>query len=244
MDEHEAVERTRRDYDDVAEAYDDMVRQGDETTDALSAAMIDAFAGLARGGGPDSAGEPDRAGGPDHADRPDNAVIDAGCGPGQWTDHLDRNGTRAYGVDLSPAMVAIARRYRPDLRYEVGSMLRLDAPDRSVAGVLAHFSLIHTPPDLLPDVLAEFARVIRPGGPLLIGVQITDTPGADGWVPYAHKASPAFLWNLDALDERLRPHGFVELGRMRIAAPAPARPPAGYLLARHGGRPARSTHGR
>ena len=65
MSAYEIVERTRRDYDDVAELYDDMVRRGDEVTDSLSAAMINAFAGLVRSGGFDG------------------AVIDAGCGPGQ-----------------------------------------------------------------------------------------------------------------------------------------------------------------
>jgi SAM-dependent methyltransferase len=210
------VERTRRDYDAVAEVYDDLVRRGDDPTGALTTAMITAFAGLVQAGGSDA------------------AVLDAGCGPGQWTDHLDRAGVRTRGVDLSPAMVAIARRYRPDLRFDVGSITDLDAPDRSVAGVLAHFSVIHTPPDLLPGVLAEFARVIEPGGPLLIGVQITETAGSEGWVPYDHKASPSYLWDLDALGERLGAHGFTELGRMRLAAPAPGRPPAGYLLARSG----------
>lgn len=218
MGEPGAWERTRRDYDDVAELYDEMVRRGDVVTDALCASMVDAFATLVRAGG---------------SDRP---VVDAGCGPGQWTDHLDRAGVQTYGVDLSPAMVTIARRRRPDLRFEVGSMLELDAADRSVAGVLASFSLIHTPPDLVPRVLAEFARVIELGGPLLVGVQTTDTAGADGWIPYDHRASPAYLWDLDVLGDRLRVHGLVELGRMRIVAPAPGRPPAGYLLARRDGR--------
>jgi SAM-dependent methyltransferase len=217
--EIEALDRTRRDYDDIADLYDDLVRRRvDEVTDALSTAMINAFADLVLAGG--SAG----------------AVVDAGCGPGHWTDHLDRAGIRVRGIDLSPAMVAIARRYRPDLQYEVGSMLHLDAPDASVAGILAHFSLIHTPPDLLPRVLSEFARVLEMGGALLVGVQITDTADASGWVPYDHRASPAYLWTLDALADLLREHRFAELGRLRIVAPAPGKPPAGYLLARRAAR--------
>lgn len=208
------MDRTRRDYDEVAELYDELVRRGDVVTDALSTAMINAFVDLVRATG--SVG----------------AVVDAGCGPGQWTDHLDRAGIRAYGIDLSPAMIAIARRYRPDLRYEVGSMLHLDAGNESIAGILAHFSLIHTPPDLLPRVLSEFTRVLQPGGPLLIGVQITDAAVADGWVPYDHRASPAYRWTLDALADLLREHDLAELGRMRIVPPAPGKPPAGYLLAR------------
>ncbi len=189
-----------------------MVRESDAVIDALPKAMITAFADIIRASG--SAGD----------------VLDAGCGPGQWTDHLDRAGIRAYGIDLSPAMVAIARRYRPDLRYEVGSMAQLEARDGAVAGVLANFSLIHTPPDLLPSVLAEFARVIEPGGPLLIGAQITDTAEGHDWVHYDHRASPAYLWTLDALADRLRKHDFTELGRLRLVAPAPGKPPGGYLL--------------
>lgn len=45
---------------------------------------------------------------------------------------------------------------------------------------------------MVPDVLNEFARVIEPGGPLLIGVQIIDDAGAKGWIPYDHRASPAY----------------------------------------------------
>ena len=115
-------------------------------------------------------------------------------------------------------------------------MLHLGVGDESIAGILAHFSLIHTPPDLLPCVLTEFARVVEPGGPLLIGVQVTDNADTNGWVPYDHRASPAYLWTLDALADRLREHDFAELGRLRIVAPAPGKPPAGYLLARHDAR--------
>jgi hypothetical protein len=110
-------------------------------------------------------------------------------------------------------------------------MLHIDAQEESLAGILDHFSLIHTPPDVLPRVLTEFARVLPAGGPLLVGVQITDSADASGWVPYAHRASPAYLWTLDALAGRLREQHFAEVGRLRIAAPAPGKPPAGYLLA-------------
>jgi ubiquinone/menaquinone biosynthesis C-methylase UbiE len=209
-----ALDRIGRDYDAVAQLYDDMVRKSDDAaTQAMSTAMINAFADLVRASGSS------------------NAVIDAGCGPGQWTDHLDRAGVRAYGIDLSPAMIALARQYRPDLRFEVASMLHLDASDASIAGILAHFSLIHTPPDLVPSVLAEFARVVKPGGPLLVGVQLIDAAGADGWVPYDHRASPAYRWDLDALADRLNDQGFTELGRLRMLPPAPGKPPGGYLLA-------------
>lgn len=43
-------------------------------------------------------------------------VADFGCGPGHVTAHLDSLGVSAFGIDLSPRMVEIARRRYPDLR--------------------------------------------------------------------------------------------------------------------------------
>lgn len=61
-------------------------------------------------------------------------VADVGCGPGYVTGHLHELGVDAFGIDLSPEMVAIARRDHPDLRLEVGTMTDLDLADESVAG--------------------------------------------------------------------------------------------------------------
>ena len=53
-------------------------------------------------------------------------VADVGCGPGYVTRYLHDLGVDAFGIDLSPEMVAIARRDHPDLRFEVGTMTDLD----------------------------------------------------------------------------------------------------------------------
>ena len=65
------------------------------------------------------------------------AVADIGCGPGYVTRHLRNLGVEAFGIDLSPEMVALARRDHPDVRFEVGTMTDLDLADDSVTGVLA-----------------------------------------------------------------------------------------------------------
>jgi SAM-dependent methyltransferase len=208
------LDRTRHDYDRVAAAYDDMVRTDRSVAATLAKSMITAFAELVSSGG--VAGE----------------VLDAGCGPGHWTDHLDRLGVRTIGIDLSPEMIAIARRRRPDLAFRVGSLLDPDVGDGSTAGVLAHYSLIHLPPDLLPAAIAGFARVLAPTAPLLLGAQIADDLPAPGWRPYDHRASPAFVWTLDALAAELHRHGFDEAARLRVAPTADGKPAGGYLLAR------------
>jgi SAM-dependent methyltransferase len=101
-------------------------------------------------------------------------VADVGCGPGYVTHHLHQLGVDAFGIDLSPEMVAIARRDYPALRFDVGTMTDLDLADSSVTGVLAFWSVIHVPDDAVPGVFAQFCRVLRPGCPLLVGFHVGD----------------------------------------------------------------------
>ncbi|MBD8506251.1 methyltransferase domain-containing protein [Hoyosella sp. G463] len=99
-------------------------------------------------------------------------VADIGCGPGYVTRHLHDSGAAAFGIDLSPEMVAIARRAHPGLRFETGTMTSLHLDDHSVAGIVAFWSTVHIPDDAMPGVIAEFARVLRPGGYLLVGFHV------------------------------------------------------------------------
>jgi SAM-dependent methyltransferase len=145
---------TRSSYDTDASGYADKVEGRLEASPFLRASLS-LFAELVR----------DAGGGP---------VVDVGCGPGYVTRHLADLGVDAFGIDLSPEMVAIARRDHPDLRFEVGSMTDLDLADQSVAGVLAFWSVIHVPDDAVPGVFEEFRRVLRPGGPLLVGFHVGD----------------------------------------------------------------------
>lgn len=145
---------TRTSYDTVAVSYADQVRDaiaGDHYACAALALFADSV--RAAGGGP---------------------VADIGCGPGHVTAHLHALGVEAFGIDLSPGMIGVARRDHPGLRFEVGSMTDLDLTDSSVAGLLALWSLIHVPDDAVPTVFGHFRRVLRPGGPLLLGFHVGD----------------------------------------------------------------------
>jgi SAM-dependent methyltransferase len=106
-----------------------------------------------------------------YAELVDGPVLEVGCGPGHVTADLAARGVDAAGLDLSPAMVAQARRAHPGLRFDVGSMTDLHG---SYGGLVAWYSLIHIPPGLRPQVLAGFARVLRPGGRLLLAFQTGD----------------------------------------------------------------------
>ncbi|GAA3931336.1 class I SAM-dependent methyltransferase [Actinomadura viridis] len=101
-------------------------------------------------------------------------VADVGCGPGHTSALLRELGVDAFGIDLSPAMIEIARREHPGVRFEVGSMTELELADDSLAGVLAWWSLIYIPDEAVPEVLGQFHRVLRPGGVLAVGFHVGD----------------------------------------------------------------------
>lgn len=145
---------TSTSYDTVATSYADYIREALGGAPSLRAALALFADAVADGGG-----------GP---------VADVGCGPGHVTAYLHGLGVDAFGIDLSPGMVDVARREHPGLRFEVGSMTALDLADASIAGALAFWSLIHIPDEAVPAVLSGFRRVLRPGAPLLIGFHVGD----------------------------------------------------------------------
>lgn len=154
VDQPAHLHATRETYDAVAPDYARLLPDLRAET-ALDQAMLSTFAELisAEGLGP---------------------VADLGCGTGRVTAHLDALGVEAFGIDLSPAMVDFARSTHPHLRFDVGSITALDLPDGATGGVLAWYSTIHTPPHELPEVFAEFSRILAPGGYLLVGFHVGD----------------------------------------------------------------------
>jgi SAM-dependent methyltransferase len=97
--------------------------------------------------------------------REPGVALDAACGTGRFSEYLARCGHRVIGVDSSPDMLAYARQRVPDGEFHVGELDRLPLPDDSVDVIVCALALEHVP---LEPVLAEFARVLRPGGDLVI----------------------------------------------------------------------------
>jgi SAM-dependent methyltransferase len=100
-------------------------------------------------------------------------VLDAGCGTGRMMGRLQALGPslEVVGADLSSAMVSQARAAHPARQIDVADLNDLPYDGASFDGVLAWYSIIHTPPHALGPVLRELARVLRPGGQLLLGYQ-------------------------------------------------------------------------
>jgi SAM-dependent methyltransferase len=203
---------TRAAYDTVAVDYARLLSE-ELAAKPLDRAMLAAFAELVRadGGGP---------------------VADLGCGPGRVTTHLDALGLDAFGVDLSPEMVAVARRSYPGLRFEEGSITALDLPDGGLAGVLAWYSVIHTPPGQLLLVFSEFHRVLAPGGHLLLAFQSGDEPRHLSSA-YGHEVSlDAYRLPPDRTAGQLVAAGFTEIARTLREPVGFETVPQAYLLFR------------
>lgn len=216
MTEPDFVASTRGSYDTVAEDYGGWIR-GELAAKPLDRAVLGGFAELvaAAGAGP---------------------VADIGCGPGRVTAHLTELGLSVFGVDLSPNMIALARRTYPGLRFTEGSMTALDIAAGTLGGVLAWYSVIHIPDELLPGVFAEFHRVLAPGGYVQLAFQVgtgvmhrTEAGGHEISLDF-HRREP------DRVADLLGRAGFAPVART-VREPDgygvfPEQTPQGFVLAR------------
>ncbi|WP_082310234.1 class I SAM-dependent methyltransferase [Nonomuraea sp. SBT364] len=120
-------------------------------------------------------------------------VRDAGCGPcGHVTALLAGHGLDVLGVDLSPRCVELARREHPGCRFEV--MDQRAGGDR-LDGLVSYYSLHDQPKSELAGTFAAWARLLRPGGELLVvakegtGDGVVDDPLGTGlrvyWAEFA-----------------------------------------------------------
>lgn len=143
-------EETRTSYDRVAAEYARRLFE-ELRGKPLDRELLDRFASGLRGQGP---------------------VWDLGCGPGQIARYLHDRGVDAGGLDLAPGMIALARERSPGLAFEVGDLRALPFADGALAGIAAFYSIIHIPRGEVVEALREMARVLRPGGHLLLAFHV------------------------------------------------------------------------
>ena len=103
----------------------------------------------------------------------DHPVLDLGCGRGEWLHVLTGAGIAAVGVDSNPAFVGeVSDAGASVIEGDLVAHLRSAAP--ASVGAITMFQVVeHLPFPVLVDVMAECARVLRPGG-----VLIAETPNS------------------------------------------------------------------
>lgn len=161
------------------------------------------------------------------AARLNGPIVDAGCGPGHWSAHLTKEGHRVRGIDQVPEFIHHARHTYPGVRFDLGNINRLPFGRASVGGILAWYSLIHHQPSTLRATLEEFARVVQPGGGLLVGFFIG--PAVES---FDHTVVTAYRWPPEALANELDIAGFDVVETHTRTGREPKPRPHGAILAR------------
>ncbi|MFG3195250.1 class I SAM-dependent DNA methyltransferase [Streptomyces sp. NPDC048208] len=203
---------TRSSYDAIAKDYAERFPSG--LPHPLDRSLISAFAELVKDNGP-------------------APVADLGSGPGYVTALLDSLGVPVFGVDLSPAMVTLAREAHPHLRFHVGSMTALDLPDATLGGILALYSTIHVPEESLPRAFAEFHRTLRPGAPVLLAFQTGDADHMHLTERFGHEIDLDYwMRSPAAVAARLTEAGLTLVASMVREPQGEEARPRGFVLAR------------
>ena len=105
-------------------------------------------------------------------------VLDVGCGPGVVLAAALARGARPSGIDISPGMVAEARRRHPGLEIATADVTDLPFPDGAFGAAVGNFVLNHLPE---PErAVAEVHRVLASGGG--VALSLWDHPERARWL--------------------------------------------------------------
>lgn len=147
MSDRDAV---RRAYDEMAEVYADHRSEEGRGLDLLDGLL-------------DSLPETPR-------------VLDAGCGQGTPVLRRLHGTATAVGLDFSRGQLRLSEANVPGVPLVQGDLTALPFRDDAFDAVTAYNSVIHVPLDDHATVFEEFARVLRPGGRVLL------TEGCEEWI--------------------------------------------------------------
>jgi len=107
--------------------------------------------------------------------------LEVACGSGIVSRRIAPAVREVHGVDMTPAMIEVARREAAaaglsNATFAVGDATALELPTAGVDGAITRFSMHHIPAPI--RLLGELARVVRPGGRVILADHVAD-PEAD-----------------------------------------------------------------
>jgi SAM-dependent methyltransferase len=156
----------------------------------------------------------------------DPVVLDVGCGDGART--LANLPTGSLGVDIARSGLDLAANAVPGARLTQGDMVSLPVAGGCVDAITAYHAVFHVPRESHPAVYREFARVLRPGGWVLMTL-----PGGRfetvrrGWMGGSMFFSAP---GREATLDELREAGFVDLRTETVTDPLGSQ--SEYVFAR------------
>ena len=108
----------------------------------------------------------------------DSLICDAGCGPSAHIGrYLFEKGIKVVGVDISEKCVELARINNPEMKFECADISSMPFDENTFDGLISYYSIINTPKIYVNKIFAEFRRVLKPDGFLLVAVKAGTTEG-------------------------------------------------------------------
>jgi len=111
----------------------------------------------------------------------DGVVVDLGCGSGILARHLTDAGYTVIGVDISPAMLSIARRKAPGATFHEGSLWSFDLPPCvavTALGEALNYAHDEDEADPLPALVRRVHNSLRAGGVFMFDIALPGRTGA------------------------------------------------------------------
>ncbi len=127
-------------------------------------------------------------------DLPVGRALDACCGTGRHAAHLAGRGWDVVGIDATHEMLEVARAKTPAVRFEQGDVLDLPLADDAVDLAVCSLALTHVPD--LGAAIAELARVVRPGGTIVLADIHPTMALLGGTAAFPHEGGLAHVRNL------------------------------------------------
>ena len=104
------------------------------------------------------------------------SVLDIGCGAGVPVAHSLCERYMVTGVDISGAMIKLARQHVPEANFIESDIMALDLPAASFEAIVSFYAIFHIPREEHAELFRRIYRWLKPGGYLLVTLSFDDEP--------------------------------------------------------------------
>jgi SAM-dependent methyltransferase len=130
-------------------------------------------------------------------------VLDVGCAGGRDSGWFASHDFQVEGIDISPALIEIAKKAVPNATFSVMDLANLQYPPESFDGIWCSCVLLHVPRAEAPSVVANFGRILRPSGILYILVKEGNREGLEQDARYGNATKFSSYFQVGELHDML-----------------------------------------